>query len=84
MILLVATFAALGAWVGAEYNAFAQADLPNWFAQVDADELTAMAIVASAVLVAVTLLGGYLGGRMGEAYHTRVDAAIVDAVRREV
>lgn len=84
MILLVAVFAALGAWVGAEYNAFAQAELPNWFAQVDADDLTAMAIVASAVLVAVTLLGGYLGGRMGETYHTRVDAAIVDAVRKEV
>jgi hypothetical protein len=84
MILLVAIFAALGAWVGAEYNAFAQAELPNWFAQVDADDLTAMAIVASAVLVVVTLLGGYLGGRMGETYHTRVDAAVVDAVRKEV
>lgn len=84
MILLVAVFAALGAWVGAEYNAFAQAELPNWFAQVDADDLTAMAIVASAVLVAVTLLGGYLGGRLGETYHTRVDAAVVDAVRKEV
>lgn len=84
MILLVAIFAALGAWVGAEYNAFSGADLPNWFAQVDADELTTMAIVASAVLVAVTLLGGYVGGRLGETYHTRVDAAVVEAARKEV
>jgi hypothetical protein len=84
MILLVAIFAALGAWVGAEYNAFSGADLPNWFAQVDADELTTMAIVASAVLVAVTLLGGYVGGRFGEIYHTKVDAAIVEATRKEV
>lgn len=84
MILLVAIFAALGAWVGAEYNAFSSAELPNWFAQVDADDLTTMAIVASAVLVGVTLLGGYVGGRLGETYHTKVDAAIVEAARKEV
>ena len=29
-LLLVTVFAALGAWVGEEYNAFALADLPNW------------------------------------------------------
>jgi hypothetical protein len=83
MILLVAVFAALGAWIGAEYNAFAGADLPNWFAQLDVDELTAMAIVASAILVVSTLAGGYLGGRIGEMYHTRVDAALVAATRKE-
>lgn len=83
LILLVAIFAALGAWVGTEYNAFAQLDLPNWFAQLDVDELTTMAIVASAVLVAAALGGGYIGGRLGEAYHTRVDAALIDAARKE-
>lgn len=83
MILLVAVFAALGAWVGAEYNAFNRIDLPNWFAQVDVDELTTMAIVASAVLVVATLAGGYLGGRLGETYHTKVDAALIDAARKE-
>jgi hypothetical protein len=83
MILLVAIFAALGAWVGAEYNAFNRLDLPNWFAQVDVDELTAMAIVASAVLVVATLAGGYVGGRLGETYHTKVDAALIAAARKE-
>lgn len=83
MILLVAIFAALGAWVGAEYNAFNRIDLPNWFAQIDVDELTTMAVVASAVLVAATLAGGYLGGRLGETYHTKVDAALIDAARKE-
>lgn len=83
LILLVAIFAALGAWVGTEYNAFNQLDLPNWFAQLDVDELTAMAIVASAVLVVATLAGGYIGGRLGETYHTRVDAALIDAARKE-
>lgn len=83
MLLLIAIFAALGAWVGAEYNAFNRVDLPNWFAQVDVDDLTAMAAVASAVLVVVTLLGGYIGGRLGETYHRRVDAAIVAATKKE-
>jgi len=83
MILLVAVFAALGAWVGVEYNAFGSADLPNWFAQLDVDELTTMAIVASAVLVLATLGGGYIGGRIGEVYHRRVDAALVSATRKE-
>jgi hypothetical protein len=83
MIFLVAIFAALGAWVGAEYNAFNRIDLPNWFAQVDVDELTAMAIVASAVLVVATLAGGYVGGRLGETYHTKVDAALIAAARKE-
>lgn len=83
LILLVAIFAALGAWVGPEYNAFNRVDLPNWFAQVDVDDLTVMAAVASAVLIVVTLLGGYIGGRVGETYHTRVDAAIVAAAKKE-
>lgn len=83
MILLVAIFAGLGAWVGAEYNAFNRVDLPNWLAQVDVDDLTAMAAVASAVLVVATLAGGYVGGRLGETYHTRVDAALIDAARKE-
>ena len=38
-LLLVTVFAALGAWVGEEYNAFALADLPNWAAQVDVEEI---------------------------------------------
>ncbi|HWB89495.1 MAG TPA: hypothetical protein VG872_09865 [Acidimicrobiia bacterium] len=84
LILLVAVFAALGAWVDSAYNAFNRVDLPNWFAQVDVDDLTVMAAVASAVLVLLTLLGGYIGGRLGETYHTRVDAAIVAATRKEL
>lgn len=83
-LLLVAIFAALGAWVGAEYNAFNNPSLPNWIAQMDVDELTSGAIVATVVMLAVTLLGGYVGGRIGELYHRRVDAAIVETTRKEV
>jgi hypothetical protein len=83
LVLLVAIFAALGAWIGAEYNAFNRLDLPNWFAQIDVDELTAIAAIASAILIGAALAGGYIGGRLGEAYHTRVDAALIDAARKE-
>ncbi|MDX1468922.1 MAG: hypothetical protein R3258_06235 [Acidimicrobiia bacterium] len=83
LLLLVAVFAGLGAWVGPEYNAFNRTDLPNWFAQIDVDDRTAMAIVGAVVLAGATLLGGYLGGRIGETYHTRVDAALIDSARKE-
>jgi hypothetical protein len=83
LILLVAVFAALGAWVGAEFNAFNRLDLPNWFAQIDVDDLTAFAAIASAVLVAASLGGGYVGGRLGETYHTRVDAALIETAKKE-
>lgn len=84
LIFLVAIFGALGAWVGAEYNAFNREGLPNWVAQLDVDELTTEAIVASIVLIVATLVGGYLGGRMGALYHDKVDAAVVRAVEKEV
>lgn len=84
LILLVAIFGALGAWVGAEYNAFNQESLPNWVAQLDAEELTVGAIVASVVLIAATLLGGYLGGKMAEPFHREVDAAVARAAEKEV
>jgi hypothetical protein len=83
-LLLITVFAALGAWVGTEYNAFNSADLPNWVAQIDVDELTTEAVIGSVVLVATMLIGGYVGGRMGEIYHQRVDAAIVEETRKEV
>ncbi len=81
-LLLVAVFAALGAWVGQEYNVFANADLPNWVAQIDVEEVTTAAIVMSIVFVVVMFVGGYLGGRIGESYHRKVDAAILDETIR--
>jgi uncharacterized membrane protein len=77
-VLLVAVFGALGAWVGEEYNAFAVADLPNWVSQIDVDEVTTAAIVMSAVFAAAILLGGWLGGRIGDTHNRHVDNAILD------
>lgn len=81
-LLLVTVFAALGAWVGEEYNTFANADLPNWVAQIDVEEVTSAAIVMSIVSVVVIFLAGYLGGRIGDSYNRKVDAALVDQARR--
>ena len=81
-LLLVTIFAALGAWVGEEYNAFAMADLPNWVSQIDVENVTMAAIVMSIVSVVVILLGGYLGGRIGDSYNRKVDAALVEEARR--
>lgn len=82
-LLLGAIFAALGAWIGAEYNAFNGSDLPNWIAQLDVEDLTSEAVIATVVMIAATLFGGYVGGRMGELYHQKVDAAIVAITRKE-
>lgn len=81
-LLLVAVFAGLGAWIGDEFNVFAGVDLPNWVAQIDADEVTTAAIVMSIASVVVMFAGGYLGGRIGEAHHRKVDAAILDQTVR--
>ncbi len=76
-ILMVAIFGALGIWVGAEYNAFANAGLPDWFSQFGSDDLTLKAAAAAAAGIVASLLAGYIGGRFGADYHTRADAALV-------
>ena len=77
-LLAIAVFAALGAWVGTEYNAFQRAGLPDWFSQIRGDDVTTMGVVAAVVSSALMLLGAYLGGQLGETYHRKVDAALAD------
>lgn len=79
-LLLIAIFAALGAFVGAEYNAFQQAGLPDWFSQLrlGSEEVTMIGVVAAVASIAAMFLGAYLGGKLGETYHQRVDAALSD------
>jgi hypothetical protein len=72
-LLLAAALAVLGAWLGSEYNVFANVDLPSWFSR---DALTAGAIASGAVTIAAMLVGGALGGRAGERFHRRADATI--------
>jgi hypothetical protein len=75
-ILAVAVFGALGLWFGQDYNAFAMAELPNWFGQVGADEVTLKSIAGALAGAVAAVLGGGIGGMLGEQYHREVDAAI--------
>lgn len=83
-ILLVAIFGALGIWLGQEYNAFAGVDLPNWFGQLGADEVTLKSIAGALAGIVAALLGGYLGGVVGEDFHQKADAALVAETTNEV
>ncbi len=83
MVLLIVIFAALGAWIGQEYNVFAQMNLPDWAAGWSGDEITAAAVIGGILGIVVMFLGGYLGGKWGEAYHRKADAALADAARHE-
>lgn len=76
-ILAVAIFGALGLWFGSEYNAFGQAELPNWFGQIGGDDITLKSIAGAVAGVVAALLGGGIGGMLGEQYHKDVDAAII-------
>lgn len=78
LVVLVAIFAALGAWVGQEYNAFQMAGLPDWFTQFRGDDRTTIGVVAAILALVAVFVGGYLGGRFGEMFHRRVDAALTD------
>ncbi len=76
MLLLVAVFAGLGAWFGAEYNAFRSAGLPDWFSQFRSEDRTTIGVVGGTLAIVAMFAGGYLGGRLGEKFHREVDDAL--------
>ncbi len=78
MLILTVIFAALGAWISAEYNVFFAADLPNWPANWTAADATTIAAVSGIVAVLVTFAGGFLGGVLGARYHRAADATIAN------
>lgn len=79
MIVLAAILAALGAWVGAEYNVFGNLSLPQWFSS---DAVTTGAIVSGLVAIGAMLLGGWLGGRWGEHHRHARDVELVETRER--
>ena len=76
MIVLAALLAALGAWFGSEFDVFGDLGLPQWFSQ---DALTTAAIVSGLAALVAMLLGGWLGGRWGDASHDRTDVELVES-----
>ena len=75
MILLAAVLAGLGAWLGAEYNVFSGLGLPQWFSD---DAVTAGAIISGLAAIAVMLLAGWLGCRLGESRRDRGEVELVE------
>ena len=75
MVVLAAVFAALGAWFGAEFDVLSELNAPQFFSS---DALTAGAIISGLVALAAMLLGGYLGGRLGERSSRVGEAELVE------
>lgn len=73
-VVLAAAVAGLGAWVGRRYNFFDQVHLPQWFSH---NATGAGAIATGVVAVAIMLVAGLVGGKLGERFHRRADALIV-------
>ena len=80
LVLLAALLAGLAAIAGDRYDVTEKVGLPNWF---DADAVGPLAIGTGLLALALMLLGGWLGGRIGAKHH---DASTVEVVetRRHV
>jgi cation transport ATPase len=80
LVLLAAALAALAAVAGSEYDVTGEIDLPSWFSE---DALTLTAILTGIGALVLMLLGGALGGRLGDRHHRREPVSVV-RTRREV
>ena len=74
-LALAAVTAALGAWLGEEYDVFRSVRLPQWFS---GNARTPEALATGLIALLSMLLAGWFGGRIGERYHRRADAIIAD------
>jgi hypothetical protein len=72
-LIVAIVLAILGAIAGAEYNVFGALELPR--IPVDEGDVGLGAAITLVAMALVTLLGAVLGGKAGERYHRRVDAA---------
>lgn len=87
-ILLFMIVLALGGWVASGLNMvdrfLDRVMAPDWIVGIEVSGILASprTVVASAVLAVTLILGGYVGGRLGERYHRRLDMAIVEETVR--
>ena len=78
LVLLAAVLAVLTAVAGDEYDVRERVGLPDWFSK---DALGAAAIITGLVALALMLLGGWLGGRLGERHHAAAPVQVVETRR---
>jgi MFS family permease len=72
-IIAIAVLAILGAVAGEEYNLFSALELPR--IPIDEGDVTTGGVIALVLIAIGTLLAAMAGGKVGEAYHRRVDRA---------
>lgn len=72
-LLIMAALAAIGAWLGDEYDVLPSTGLPAW---LTTDEFESAGIIAGIGAIISALVGAALGGRIGERYHRRADASL--------
>jgi hypothetical protein len=70
-LIVVLLLAAVVAVLGAQYNVLQQLNLPR--IPVDEGTATTAGIITLLAILAVTLLGAVVGGKLGERYHRRID-----------
>jgi len=75
-LILGGILAALGAWIGSDYDILRNVDLPQWFST---DAFTTRAIISGVAAILAMFAGGILGGMWGELYHRRADRTIAAA-----
>lgn len=76
VLAFVALFAALGTWLGEQYDVLAGVDLPSF----TTEQFALWGSIALAATILIMLLGGALGGMLGAAWHRRADRAMLDVV----
>jgi hypothetical protein len=72
-LILTILLAVLGAIAGSEYNLLGDLDLPR--IPIDEGSLATGGGIALALIVVASLIAAIVGGKAGERYHRKVDAA---------
>lgn len=75
LVGLAAVLAALAALAGDKYDVTERVGLPTWFSS---DALAPVAIGTGLLALALALLGGWLGGRLGERHEKDSGVAVVE------
>ncbi len=78
LVLLAVLLAALAALAGDKYDVTERVGLPNWFSE---DALAPVAIGTGLLALALMLLGGWLGGRLGARHHDTSNVEVVERRR---
>ena len=76
-LLVVIALAVLGLVLGSQYNVLQSLNLPR--IPIGEGTATTAGIIALVAVLAVTLVGAILGGRLGERYHRKIDRVGLDA-----